>query len=70
MLFSMCLDTKQICVLGEENSPQGSEHMQGIQTGSDRTSAISRCTLKRTSVEQVKLVEQSFTYMIDLINTK
>lgn len=66
----MCLDTKQISVLGEENSPQGSEHMQGIQTGSDRTSAISLCALKRTSVEQVKLVEQSFTYMIDLINTK
>lgn len=65
-MFYVCLDTKQIFVLGEENSPPGSECGQGIQTGSDRTSAVSLCTLERTFAKQVKQVEQSFSSMIEL----
>lgn len=66
-MFYVSLDTKQICVLGEENSPPGSECGQGIQTGSDRTSAVSLCTLERTYAEQVKQVEKRFASMIELL---
>lgn len=65
-MFYVCLDTKQIFVLGEENSPPGSECRQGIQTGSGHTSAFSLCTLERTFAKQVKQVEQSFASTIEL----